>query len=123
MSFFELINPIDKYKQLELRLSYSKGGYNYFTNKESKRGYYVHFTPCNYTVFDNNCALMETAPMIAYSFKFLVKETSRYSEKVYNNLNKTLELNQEHIVKLYENGVRAKDFQDLYTYLCTIFEK
>jgi hypothetical protein len=66
---------------------------------------------------------MESAPMIAYSFKFLVKETSRYSEKTYNNLNKTLELNQEHIVKLYENGVHSKDFQELYSYLCTIFGK
>lgn len=30
---------------LRIDLDYSKGGYNYFTYKEEKRGYYIHVSP------------------------------------------------------------------------------
>lgn len=69
-------NPTKYATHLRIDLYYHKGGYNCFTHKEEKRGYYISVSPVardgfleSYTCFTGT--------------KQLIKEVQRKSEKAY----------------------------------------
>lgn len=59
---------------IEIKVSYSKGGINWFTHKTEPRGYWLHVTP-----------IVVNGPIVTYTafsgYKHLVDETKRYSVK------------------------------------------
>lgn len=67
-------SEVGEFTHLKLVISYNKGGVNYWTYKNEKRGYYVSVTPV--TRGEN----FESAYLFS-GYKFLTAETSRYSEK------------------------------------------
>lgn len=63
------VSGSERTNYLRIDLDYSKGGYNYFTYKEEKRGYYIHVSPVyraggmeSYTAFTGvKACLLEVA--------------------------------------------------------------
>ena len=63
---------------IELNIYYDKGGYNYFSYTEKKRGYYISALPMEKTQKDG----YNTYTYSAFKgVKMLVKEATRYTEK------------------------------------------
>lgn len=102
MPIINLLKPIDKFKQVQLEIRYSLGGYSYFNYKEEKRGYYFHITPCNYKELENGITCTETQPLHERSFKVCIKETNRKNEKTLQKLKDILNKNITEIVNHYE---------------------
>lgn len=84
--YFET-NQIPDSTHIKVELFYSKGGYNYFTGKEEKRGVYVSFCPVSREVRDGYT--MES--FFAFSgVKFLIKEMKRKSQKALDEVESKL---------------------------------
>lgn len=63
---------------LKIEIYYDKGGYNYFTYRQERRGYYVSVTP----VERINHGAYYSEKMVAFTgYKQLVKEVARKSNK------------------------------------------
>jgi hypothetical protein len=76
IKYIPIQNPGRNANFVKVELYYNKGGMNYFTYREEKRGYYLSVSPVyrergmeSYTAFTGT--------------KQLIKETSRKSEKAY----------------------------------------
>lgn len=84
--YFET-NQVPDSTHIKVELFYSKGGYNYFTGKEEKRGMYISFTPVSREERDGYS--MES--FVAFSgVKFLVKEMKRKSQKAIDEIENKL---------------------------------
>jgi hypothetical protein len=67
-------------KELEIEVSYNKGGMNYFTSRNEERGYYLSVTPVERTKGDG----YTTESYLGFSgVKKLILPVARQSEKQY----------------------------------------
>lgn len=63
---------------LKIEIYYDKGGYNYFTSRQERRGYYVSVIPVERINHGAYCS----EKMVAFSgYKQLLKEVARKSNK------------------------------------------
>ena len=61
-------------KVIEIDISYTLGGQNYFTGRVDPRGYFMHVRPVDVGEYGRSFMLFS-------GYKMLVKEASRYSDK------------------------------------------
>lgn len=78
---------------LKVDIYYDLGGYSYFTNKSSKRGYYVSVTPVVRSEHDNYFS--ETIGIFR-GYKYCLREVTRKSNKVKQEV---LEINIDWLIK------------------------
>ena len=76
--YLEIKNPTKDLNALRVEVYYNKGGYNLWTYKEEKRGYYASVMPVCRNGF------MESYTCFT-GVKQLIKEVNRKSEKAYND--------------------------------------
>lgn len=94
--YFELTNGDTN--AIRVSVYYNLGGYNMFTYKPEKRGYYLSITPCNLTR-KSGYNTIETS---AFSgFKMLIKELKRDSNKAYEEAIKFAEKNMRTLFKTW----------------------
>lgn len=80
LSVFVRLNAADiKYKELEISIIYSLGGMNYFSDRKSARGIYLHLSPCSRV----NGMVQSTmlGGQRESGFKVLLEELPRKSQK------------------------------------------
>lgn len=80
--YFKVVSGATKHKMTHLKFEvyYSLGGYNYFTYKPEKRGYYISLTPVER--MERNNVVMEAVSMFS-GYKFLLKEVTRQSKSAF----------------------------------------
>lgn len=76
--YFELQEKTVVATHIKAEIFYSIGGYNYFTYKQEKRGYYISVTPVTYQ--NKNGTITEGFSAFS-GIKLLLKEVSRKSAK------------------------------------------
>lgn len=88
--------PDTKYNKVEISLTHSHGGVNYFDNSLNKAGYYLHFRPMTVSKSEQG---YET-----YSFALFDKPEYSYKINIYNKyrLNKK---KMEELWKIVENNI------------------
>ncbi|OME54011.1 hypothetical protein BSK59_15635 [Paenibacillus odorifer] len=64
---------------VEVKVSYSLGGMNYFTYNSESRGYYIHVQPYKCSNFDGGVVMRETGAFTGV--KMLLVEVTRKSTK------------------------------------------
>lgn len=118
---FEIVEPLKTQlpyengkwlDHVEISLSHTTGGINYFNNKQYSAGWYLHFSPIHIEKHDT----YQTKSTILFhdrSFKMFCNDASRFSEKRFEKLKEELIKRKEKIVELYDNH---KD-QELFTYI------
>lgn len=74
--YIDIKNPNHNANKIKIELYYHLGGYNYFTYKEEKRGYYISVTPVLHEGY------FETVTAFT-GIKQCIKEVTRKSEKAY----------------------------------------
>jgi hypothetical protein len=107
MPILNLEKQIDNFKKVDISLYYSLGGMNYFNNKEEKRGYYIHFFPCNIEEKENGIFCKMVEPMHSRSFKLCIKTATRKSHKVMDDLMNTFANKIHEFKKAYEESNEA----------------
>jgi hypothetical protein len=76
--YINVKNPTKNVTHIKIELYYNKGGYNCFTHREEKRGYYISVCPVARDGFlESYCCFTGS--------KQLIKEVQRKSEKAYNS--------------------------------------
>jgi len=103
---YKVLNNKD-FNRIDVEITYSKGGFNLYTNKQEKRGYWLYIIPCivekNWTItkaFSGNKVLLEPAKRL--SRKKLDKIISSFDmQKHIDLLNYILE----------HNGISKKDIK------------
>ena len=76
--FIPIKTKFGKENNLKVEVFYDKGGYNYFTNKEDKRGYYVSVIPVERNVEQGYTTEITTA---FRGYKYLLRAVSRKTKK------------------------------------------
>lgn len=76
--YLEVKNPTKEVNALRVEVYYNKGGYNLWTHKEEKRGYYASIMPVRRDGF------MESYTCFT-GVKQLIKEVNRKSDKAYTD--------------------------------------
>ncbi len=84
--------------ELKIEVGYEKGGMNYFSGQETKRGYYLYVYPVNREVVDGR-VIIESFTLFRGGKKLLL-EVTRKSEKAYNQACSMLEENQDFIDRI-----------------------
>lgn len=105
--FRALDEPIGNYKELQISVFYSLGGYNYFTYEKNKRGYYLSVTPCNVVRFGDGLETLECSLTGKYSgMKTLLEEVPRFNKKKLETwANGDLDL----MIKTLTNAIRGEE--------------
>lgn len=118
---FKIVEPIktqipyekDKWlDHVEISLSHTTGGINYFNNKQYPAGWYLHFSPVHIEKHDT----YETKSTVLFhdrSFKMLCNDAGRFSAKRFEKLKEELMKRKEKIVELYDN----RQDKELFTYI------
>lgn len=101
MPLVKLKNKIDRFDTVEISINYNLGGLNYYNYKEEKRGYYIHFTPCNVRE-EKYGTIKETEIFHNKSFKCLIMPVNRKSDKKLKILQDILDKNLNELVENYE---------------------
>lgn len=65
-------------KFIKVSVRYDEGGANYFDNRSTGRGFYMHFTPIETESFEGH-TIEKT--LLFHGRKALIEETKRYNEK------------------------------------------
>ena len=104
--YIELKEKTRNATHLKIEVYYNKGGYNAFTGKDEKRGYYVSVSPVE------KCGNLES--FIAFSgIKQLLIDVTRKSEKAYNlalsNIDRILPGLIEYVCKT--NNIEVKQYE------------
>lgn len=76
--YLEVKNPTKYATHIKIELYYNKGGFNCFTYRDEKRGYYISVVPVARDGF------MESYTAFT-GIKQCIKEVNRKSEKAYNS--------------------------------------
>ena len=87
---------IEGNKYMVIEPYYSKGGINYFSGENGKRGFSIMF---NNKEIKDNCQTY--TPMDSCNFRIFIKQVSRYSEKQYQKINDFLLENQDKLFSMY----------------------
>ena len=85
LEFYRPIIPIeragdDNLNELKISVRYDKGGVNYFSGNQERRGIYVYFKPVRRSGGMVSCTLLSTNKK-EDGFKIFVKELGRMSQK------------------------------------------
>jgi hypothetical protein len=90
-------------RNLEISLSYSLGGMNYFTNNPEPRGYYLHVTPI--------ARINGFVSFTAFSgFKVLVEAAERFTQNKLDSLTVPDEMIQRLVMKVcVKNGFSLEE--------------
>ena len=81
---------------INVSVRYNLGGYNPFTSKQEKRGYYISIGPCNVNRMDG----YNTIETVAFSgYKMLIKELKRDSNKAYEEAKQFADDNMKRLFK------------------------
>lgn len=72
-------------QEYKVELYYSKGGFNYFTGNENKRGFHISVTPVTRQYYEDG-ELYSTSSMMFQGIKHLVKEVKRFSQAQYDKI-------------------------------------
>lgn len=94
-----MINYIQKEGyELKVQVDYEKGGMNYFSGRETRRGYYLYVYPVQRETVDGRVVIES---FMAFSGgKKLLLEVNRKSDKAYKEACAMLESNQDFIDKI-----------------------
>ena len=84
--------------ELKVEVGYEKGGMNYFSGQESRRGYYLYVYPVQRETIDGR-VIVESFVMFKGGKKLLL-EVTRQSEKAYKQACSMLEANQDFIDRI-----------------------
>lgn len=76
--YIELKEKTINASHIKVEVYYSLGGYNYFTHKPEKRGYYISVTPVTYS---NKNGIITEGFAAFTGEKLLLKEVTRQSKK------------------------------------------
>ena len=92
---------------LKIQVDYEKGGTNYFSGQESRRGYYLYVYPVQIETIDGR-VVVESFTMFRGGKKLLM-EVSRKSNKAYENACAMIDDHQDFIERVdnkykYENN-------------------
>lgn len=68
---------------LKISVSYEKGGYNYFTGKQSQRGYYLYVKKVKVDRHEDGVT-MESFVLYTSGYKEILLETKRKAQKYYD---------------------------------------
>jgi hypothetical protein len=91
---------------LKVQVDYEKGGMNWFSGQENKRGYYLYVFPVQIETVDNR-VVVESFTLMKGSKKLLF-EVSRKSEKAYQRACSMVAENQEFIDRVDERTRNEK---------------
>jgi len=83
---------------LKVQVDYEKGGMNYFSGQETRRGYYLYVYPVKIETVDDR-VIVESYTMFRGGKKLLL-EVSRQSQKAYEKACTMLEENQDFIDRI-----------------------
>ena len=110
-----LTKPLKDYNTLEVSISHTHGGTNYFHNTINRAGYFIHFRPMKYST-NGFCSfsLFEDSNI---SFKIGIDYTYRKNKKKLEKYNEILNQNKERILELYEK----EDKHELYYYILDLY--
>ena len=108
--------------ELEVKVNYSLGGYNYFANQQNGRGYSVHLQPMKvehrelsdgtkYTT--HSMSLMGSKDESGY--KIFLEGTKRKSAKRLGQLSDIIDHHAESLAKLFEQGLHDAVYQYVKT--------
>ena len=114
MDFYQPIAPIQRpgsrdLNELKVSVRYDKGGINYFTYKNEKRGVYVHFKPVHRESGIESCTLLGSHK--ESGFKVFVKELGRKSQKQLDDVAQRI----EPMVSDFAQKWNADDFNGIVT--------
>lgn len=84
--------------ELKIEVGYEKGGMNYFSGQESRRGYYLYVYPVRRELVDGR-VMVESFTMFRGGKK-LLKEVARKSDKAYQEACSMVEQNQDFIDRI-----------------------
>lgn len=85
---------------LKVQIDYEKGGMNYFSGRESKRGYYIYVQPVRIEKLDGRIIVEQS--IMFNGGKKLLFEVARQSQKAYEKACAMLEDNQDFIDRMNE---------------------
>ena len=89
------------YNTIELKVYYTLGGYNYYTNAQSNRGYVVAITPCN---IKQENGWTSRSMMLGAGAKALVVPTQRKGKTAFKKALLTIEPIAEEILQKVANA-------------------
>lgn len=94
-----------KATHLKIELYYSKGGMNYFTYRQERRGYYLSVAPVERKDYGNG--LMMEGTVLFSGIKKLLKEVKRQSAKAEAEAESMVEQNEHELIEyvLNDNGL------------------
>lgn len=84
--------------ELKIEVGYEKGGMNYFSGQESRRGYYLYVYPVQRETIDGR-TIIESFVMFKGGKKLLL-EVTRKSDKAYRQACEMVEANQDFIDRI-----------------------
>lgn len=109
------VNPNgNKITHIEVETSYSLGGYNVFSHKTERRGYYLHVTPMELS----DCGGFTMKSFVAFSgVKKLLKEVSRKSAKAEREADEIAVHDESELIQYIceKSGVTLSDEPDAVT--------
>lgn len=97
---FNLKNPIGRMSQIEISVSYTLGGMNYFTGDRHPRSYRLHCSPCNINGGIRESVILGNGRESGLAYR--ICETNRYSEKKLKDL--AIQIDAQKIADWYEEG-------------------
>ena len=92
---------------IAVSISYNIGGYNLFTCKQEKRGWYFSITPC---------CRKEDGKVKTIDFtscKILIQECKRNSQKQFENALKFMEENQKELLNKWFSGKLITNWKEI----------
>jgi hypothetical protein len=107
-----LKNPIGDFKQIEVGVSFTSGGMNYFSGTSSPRGYRLYCAPCNVSEGFRQCILMSGKRDSGLAYR--ICEAPRYNAKTLKMIAE--QVDAQKIADLYE----AEDDNGIMAYLFTL---
>ena len=101
-TFSTFNKPIKDLTELKISVDYEKGGMNYFTGDNNKRGIYVYFTPIERTKYGFKTVILGDKKECG--FKTCVKECGRKNTKAMSEIFQKINQKEllENITKLFE---------------------
>ena len=80
--------------ELKLEVKYHKGGYNYFNGENERRGFYLYGTVVQRDRYTESSGIFHTIDGSEIKQgKILIKEVKRFSKKMLEKIEKTINLN------------------------------
>jgi hypothetical protein len=86
---FNLEKPVGDMKEIEVAVSFTAGGMNYFSGQSHSKGYRVVCSPCNITKREDGTEIRSSVLLSGKrdsGLAYRICDTARYSEKRLNEI-------------------------------------